>query len=71
MITHEFKVGDYYCKLSIDENGKGCSLMTAEWSPTTPTTLNKKMWKDYRNGRNPLMKEVEKAIGGNVLVVEV
>ena len=71
MISNEFKVGNHTCKLTIDEKAIGACDMQSEWFPDVPKKFNEKMWSDYRSGRQNLMNEVSKALGGEVLCVEV
>jgi hypothetical protein len=47
-----------------------CQL-SAEWRPGLPKRLSHKEWKAYRAGRDALMAEVAKMLGGGVLLLEV
>jgi hypothetical protein len=44
--------------------------MACEWSPTTPTRLNKKELRQYRAGRNAIVAEAVKLMGA-ALILEV
>jgi hypothetical protein len=65
-ITNTFRVGRFTCKLTFADG-----QLSAEWRPGLPKRLSGKEWKAYRAGRDALIAEVAKAIGGGVLLVDV
>ena len=65
-ITNTFKVGRYTCELTFADG-----QLSAEWRPCLPKRLSSREWKAYRAGRDALMAEVGKMIGGGVLFVAV
>jgi hypothetical protein len=63
-----FLVGVYRCEMTYSKN----QGFQAKWSPDLPSRqLSDQEWAQYRSGRDNLIAEVGKAIGGSVLVVEV
>lgn len=61
-----FRVGKYKCRLEYStEYG-----MRSEWEPKLPSNLSKKELRQYRDGRNALIVELAKALGGSIVVVE-
>jgi hypothetical protein len=65
--TNTFLVGIYKVELTYSEK-RG---LRAEWSPAVPTRdLSDQEWEQYRSGRDALLAEVAKHVGGSVLVVE-
>ena len=67
--TNTFVVGAYTCEMTYSKS-KG---ITATWRPKLPPakSLSKQEHEQYRAGRDALMAEVAKQLGGSVLVVEV
>jgi hypothetical protein len=65
--SNTFTVGLYKCKMAFDPASKSIS---SEWTPTEPERLTDAELKQYRAGRNALLSEIGKALGGNVLVIE-
>jgi hypothetical protein len=64
-LSTRFRVGKrFMCTLTFADGE-----MRADWSPM-PRRLKQKEWADYRRGRDALLAEVAKSIGGNVLTVE-
>jgi hypothetical protein len=63
-----FLVGVYKCEMAYSER-RG---LTAKWSPALPAEreLSKQELEQYRAGRDALLAEVGKHLGGSVLVVE-
>jgi hypothetical protein len=63
-----FLVGIYKCELTYSA-GKN---LHAKWSPPPPARqLSHQEQAQYRSGRDNLLQEVGKAMGGSVLVLEV
>jgi hypothetical protein len=65
--SNTFTVGLYKCEMTFDPASKS---IHAEWTPAEPKRLTDAELKQYRAGRNALLSEVGKALGGNVLVIE-
>jgi len=64
-----FVVGVYKCEMTYST---GKNLMRAKWWPNLPARrLSDQEREQYRSGRDNLLAEVGKAIGGSVLVLEV
>jgi len=66
-VTNTFRVGRFICEMTFADGH-----LSAQWSPDVPKrgSLSRKEVEQYRAGRNALMAEVAKAIGGDVLVLE-
>jgi hypothetical protein len=66
-VTSTFRVGRFICEMTFADGH-----LSAQWSPDVPArgSLSRKEVEQYRSGRNALMAEVAKVIGGNVLVLE-
>jgi hypothetical protein len=65
--TNTFLVGIYKCKMTYSREGG----LNAEWTPDLPDRqLSSQEASQYRAGRDALLQEVGKEIGGKVLVVE-
>ena len=63
-----FLVGIYKCELSYSKQDG----LHAKWSPDLPDRqLSEQEQAQYRSGRDNLLAEVGKALGGNVAVVEI
>lgn len=60
------KVGRYLCRLTFTHDAG----LASEWDPHLPSGLSKSEWKQYRAGRDALLAEVAKSLGGTVAVVE-
>jgi hypothetical protein len=71
-ISTTFRVGDKYrCELSVPLPINGQIHLQCKWSPRLPKRLNKRMLNDYRRGRQMLVEEIVKQVGGGkALVVE-
>ena len=66
--TNNFSVGIYKCLLIYDRR-KG---LRTEWSPDLPRrNLSEQELNQYRAGRDALLAEVGKELGGSVLILEV
>ena len=72
-----FLVGIYKCELSYSKQDGMLSYskedgLHAKWSPDLPDRqLSEQEQAQYRSGRDNLLAEVGKALGGNVAVVEI
>ena len=67
-VSNTFRVGKFICEMRYTP-GAGLS---AEWTPVIPRRgeLSRSEVGQYRAGRDALVAEIAKAIGGNVLLVE-
>jgi hypothetical protein len=65
-MTTTFRVGIYTCDLTYGLDGE----LSAQWSPAVPRRLAGWEMAAYRLGRDTLLCEVSKAIGGAVRVLE-
>lgn len=63
-----FRVGVYTCHITFSKN---CGVK-ASWSPCMPEakSFSQQQMAEYRAGRDNLLAEVAKEMGGNVLVIE-
>ena len=62
-----FRVGKLKCEMSYSKEYG----IKAEWFPHMPTPpLSKKEMRQYRSGRDNLMAEVAKSLGGAVVIIE-
>ncbi len=60
-----FRVGKRYrCEMRFTARS-----LIAEWTPAPPKKLTPEELNDYLRGRDALLAEVAKLIGGNILVV--
>jgi hypothetical protein len=69
-----FQVGSRYrctMRLPISDLGEPVGIIGVSWSPCTPKRLSKAELRDYRRGRDALLAEAAKHLGGAVAVVEV
>ena len=64
--TSTFRVGIYKCTMTFSERHG----VRSEWDPKLPGNLSDSQLQQYRAGRNALMDEIAKEIGGKVLVIE-
>jgi hypothetical protein len=66
-VTNTFRVGCFICEMTFADGH-----LSAQWSPDVPRrgSLSGGETAQYRAGRDALMAEVAKVIGGNVLVLE-
>ena len=62
-----FLVGVYKCEMTYSKN----QGFQSKWSPKLPRELSQQEMARYRSGRDNLLAEVGKALGGQVLVLEV
>jgi len=71
LLVRSFKVGRRSVTLSVPRPKAGAPVaLAAEWSPDLPRRLSKREWREYRAGRDALVADIAKAIGGTVLGVE-
>jgi hypothetical protein len=49
----------------------GTVHIETRWLPETPTLLTKAELREYRRGRDALLAEAGRLLGGNVIVAEV
>lgn len=61
-----FRVGPYMVEMTFLE-GRGC---LAEWSPKPNGPVGREYLDQYRAGRDALLAEVSKELGGSIVVVE-
>jgi hypothetical protein len=66
-VRNTFRVGRFFCEMTFADGH-----LSAQWSPDVPMrgSLSRGEIAQYRAGRDALMAEVAKVIGGNVLVLE-
>ncbi len=68
-----FKVGKRYrCSIAlpVDSLTSGTAQIQIRWEPEPPTRLTKSELRDYRRGRDTLLAEAARLLGGTVLVAE-
>ncbi|MSP50317.1 MAG: hypothetical protein EXQ95_13460 [Alphaproteobacteria bacterium] len=69
--THTFRVGKRVAKITVQRpKTSDVTAMVVEWSPSPPRRLSGSELEQYRAGRAVVIAELGKAIGGNVLVVD-
>lgn len=66
-IKSTFKVGKFMCTLTVTQSGS----MDCEWFPNAPKKLSEKELAEYRRGRDMVIGELSKLIGGSIAVVEI
>ena len=66
-ITGEFSVGRFTCTVKA-----GPDLFEVVWEPEQPKNdeFTEDMMKQYRRGRDSVVEEVAKRLGGSIVVVE-
>lgn len=66
--TNTFVVGLYKCEMTYRKD----SGMSMKWSPRMPAakSFSPQEMEQYRSGRDNLLAEVGKHMGGSVLVIE-
>ncbi len=76
-LTTAFRVGyRWRCTLAINlaeilaDSPDNPVILAARWHPKTPQRLSAQELADYRRGRDALVAEIARAIGGNILVAE-
>ena len=73
-LSTTFRVGRRYrCSIVLPLAGVKAGLLQIEtsWQPDIPRRLSKAELRDYRRGRDALLAEAAKHIGGPVAVVEI
>ncbi len=73
LIETVFRVGERLrCRPAIPQPRPGEALnMVCHWQPTLPSRpLTGREWKDYRRGRDALLAEAAKLLGGKVLCIK-
>ena len=72
-LATSFRVGRYTCsiKLPIEALRAGVMRVETSWLPEPPTRLTKAELRDYRRGRDALLAEAGRLLGGPVLVAEI
>lgn len=61
-----FRVGVYTCEMIYTEKAG----IKCQWRPDLPRSLTEQQREQYRAGRDALLAEVGKDMGGQVLVIE-
>lgn len=71
LLVHSWQVGNYKVTMSVPKMTKGAVHHSAmEWEPGLPTHMTKKMWRQYRAGRDAGYQKLCDATGETALVVE-
>ncbi len=71
VIVSTWSVGRYTITLSVPKLVKGAVQHSAmEWEPGLPTHMTKKMWRQYRAGRDAAFQKLCDATGETALIVE-
>jgi hypothetical protein len=72
-LSTAFRVGRYTCSISLPMRAlaDGAVHIETSWLPETPTRLTKAELREYRRGRDALLAEAGRLLGGNVIVAEV
>jgi len=69
-LSTTFRVGKRYrCSISLPL--RGTVRLEARWEPRRPTRLTEDELLDYRRGRDALLVEAARLLGGLILVAEV
>ena len=69
-ITRTFRVGDnFLCTITVPIGQRGI-VIDAEWFPRPPSRLTDDELAEYRRGRDAVLAEVARAIGGSVAVLD-
>jgi hypothetical protein len=73
-LSTTFRVGRRYrCSIALPLASieQGSAVIETRWEPDVPRRLTKAELRDYRRGRDALMTEAARVLGGAVAVVEV
>ena len=72
-LSTTFRVGRYTCSISmpIASLKTGAVRIETSWSPDTPSRLSAGELEEYRRGRDALLTEAARLLGGSVVVAEV
>lgn len=72
-LSATFRVGRYTCSISlpIQSLTSGALSIEMHWLPETPTRLTKAELQEYRRGRDALLAEAARLLGGSVIVAEI
>jgi hypothetical protein len=71
-LSTTFQVGNRYrCTIVLPLSLGGFAQLATKWEPAPPTRLTKSELQDYRRGRDALLAEAARVLGGAVLVAEV
>jgi hypothetical protein len=74
MLSSTFRVGRRYrssIELPLTSIEQGAAQIEARWEPDVPRRLTKAELRDYRRGRDELLAEAARLLGGAVAIVEV
>jgi len=71
-LSTTFRVGRYTCSISLPMQSLSSGPLSIEthWLPETPARLTKAELLDYRRGRDALLAEAGRLLGGPILVAE-
>ena len=72
-LSATFRVGRYTCSISLPMQSlaDGAVHVETSWLPETPMRLTKAQLREYRRGRDALLAEAARLLGGSILVAEV
>lgn len=72
LISRTFAVGwRYRCTLTVPTSRAGAvAYIVAEWEPNLPKRLSGSELANYRRGRDAVLAEAARMLGGNALVIE-
>jgi hypothetical protein len=72
ILSRSWPVGSRVCTISVPPPRAGKARQACiEWSPSSPATLSKEEWHQYRMGRNAAIESIADALGITVAVLEV
>jgi len=72
-LSTNFRVGRYTCSMAIPAKAlkAGVAHIQTRWTPERPTGMTKTELRDYRRGRDALLAEAARLLGGPVIVAEI
>ena len=71
-LSSTFRVGRRYrCTIVLPLLLSGLTQLATKWEPAPPSRLTKSELRDYRRGRDALLAEAARVLGGAVFVAEV
>jgi hypothetical protein len=72
LAVHSFPVGSRTVTMTVPKVTPGAvQCLACEWEPDMPHKLSRHEMRQYRKGRDALMRKVARLAGGKVAVVEV
>ena len=73
LAVRSFRVGKRTCTLTIPRATDGVTVLSAvaEWTPSAPSQLSSKEWRQYRAGRDQTIASIAAELGLSIALLEV